>query len=164
MSDQPFSECEEEYFLKMIKALNPAATTISDQTVKPDIMKLFEERIETIKLMLSKVPGKLSFTIDAWTSKNFIPFMAIRAHWINADWTYQTVIADFSYIEGSHSGQNLCEIFVDCLKRFNIPLSKVMAITMDNIYSNNVLWTFCKLASSYVLQTTEFGVCHTYSI
>lgn len=144
MSSQPFSECEQEYFLKMIKTLNPAAVTISDQTVKRDIMKLFSERVEVIKLMLSKVPGKLSFTIDAWTSKNVIAFMAIRAHWISDDWTYQSIIVDFSYIEGKHSGQNLCKIFVDCLKRFDIPLSKIMAVTMDNVFSNNTFMDFLR--------------------
>ncbi|KAG4074092.1 hypothetical protein HA402_014297 [Bradysia odoriphaga] len=144
MSNQPFTECEEEYFLKMIKTLNPTATTISDQTVKRDIMKLFEERIVVIKSILSKVPGKLSFTIDAWTSKNVIAFMAIRAHWIDEDWAYQSLIVDFSYIEGKHSGQNLCKHFVDCLNRFDIPFSKIMAVTMDNVYSNNTFMDFLK--------------------
>lgn len=142
MSNQPFSEVEHEYFLKMIKNLNPAAATISAETVKRDIMKLFNEKVEEIKSTLNKVPGKLSFTIDAWTSKNFIAFMAIRAHWIAEDWTYQSVIVDFLYIDGKHSGENLCNIFVDCLKRFDIHLSKIMAITMDNVYSNNTFMEF----------------------
>lgn len=144
MSNQPFTECEQEYFLKMIKTLNPIATTMSDQTVKRDIMKLFEERVAVIKSILSKVSSKFSFTIDAWTSKNVIAFMAIRAHWIDEDWAYRSLIVDFSYIEGKHSGENLCTHFDDCLKRFDIPYSKIMAITMDNVYSNNTFMDFLK--------------------
>lgn len=144
MCDQPFSQCEEGFFLKMVKILNPTAVTISGQTVKRDIMKLFGEKTEQIKAMMAKIPGKLSFTIDAWTSKNVIAFMAIRAHWMAEDWAYHSVILDFSYIEGKHSGQNLCKLFVDCLTRFAIPLCKVMAVTMDNVYSNDTFMDFLK--------------------
>lgn len=63
--------------------------------------------------------------------------MAIRAHWISADWVYQTVLLDFSYIDGSHGGGDFCDIFLKCLKRFDIPLSKVLAVTMDNVTSND---------------------------
>ncbi|KAJ6642662.1 hypothetical protein Bhyg_07615 [Pseudolycoriella hygida] len=54
LSDQPFSECGVESFLKMIAALNPDAITISKETVKRDIMKKFAEVVEVIKTKLSK--------------------------------------------------------------------------------------------------------------
>lgn len=145
-SDQPFSECGVESFLKMIATLNPDATTISKETVKRDILKKFAEVVEMIKLKLSKVPGKLSFTLDAWTSKNCLPFMAIRAHWINDKWEYETVLLDFCYIKGNHGGFNFSNIFLECLKRFEIPLSKVLGLTIDNVYSND---TFISCLSSH---------------
>lgn len=123
----------------MIDSLNPDANTICDQTVKRDIMAVFAEKIIEIKLKLSKVPGKFSFTLDAWTSKNMLSFMAIRAHWINADWIYESVLLDFAYIDGKHSGENLGKVFLECLERFEIPLTKVLALTMDNVESNSTL-------------------------
>lgn len=143
--NQPFTEVEQEAFLEMIKILNPAAITISSSTVKRDIMKKFEEKTKYMIAYLKKVPGKMSFTLDAWTSKNFIPFMAIRAHWINSDWVYETVLLDFSHILDLHDGKNFCSIFLQCLERFEIPLSKVLALTMDNVGSNNTLMEFLRL-------------------
>lgn len=126
----------------MIASLNPEAGTISAATVKRDIMELFAAEVNEIKLKLGKAPGKFSFTLDAWTSKNVLPFMAIRAHYIDADWVYQTVLLDFCYITGKHDGQNFCNIFVECLKRFEIPISKVLALTMDNVGSNDTFMEF----------------------
>lgn len=137
LSSKPFCTCELESFLEMIATLNPEAKTISKETVKRDIMRKFGELVEQIKVKLSKVSAKLSFTIDAWTSKNVLPFMAIRAHWINDDWEYETVLLDFCHIQGSHSGLNFSKIFLGCLKRFEIPLSKVLGITIDNVFSND---------------------------
>lgn len=144
MSDQPFSECENEYFLDVIASLNPDAETISDTTVKRDIMELFAKKIDEIKLKLKKAPGKYSFTLDAWTSKNSLPFMAIRAHWIDEFWVYQTVLLDLCHIVGKHDGENFSKIFLECLKRFEIPLSKVLSLTMDNVTSNDTFMEFLK--------------------
>ncbi|KAJ6643914.1 putative AC transposase [Pseudolycoriella hygida] len=140
--NQPFTEVEQESFLEMIAILNPAAITISSTTVKRDIIAKFEEKVKEMVAYLKEVPGKLSFTIDAWTSKNVLPFMAIRAHWINSEWVYETVLLDFWHIEGSHKGTNFGEIFLKCLERFEIPLSKVLALTMDNVSSNDTLMEF----------------------
>lgn len=140
--NQPFTEVEQDSFLEMIKILNPAAITVSSQLVKRDIIKKFEERVKEMITYLKKVPGKISFTIDAWTSKNVIPFITIRAHWINSDWAYETVLLDFVHIIGSHDGKNFRSIFLKCLERFEIPLSKVLALTMNNVSSNDAFMQF----------------------
>lgn len=141
-SDQPFCTCQQEDFVELLKNLNPEAAALSAQTVKRDIMKKFEESLAKVKDRLSKVSSKIAFTVDAWTSKNVLPFLDIRAHWINDDWTYESVMVDFSFIEGDHKGKSLCKIFVDCLVRFGIPLSKVSSVTMDNVSSNDTFMDF----------------------
>ncbi|GES92401.1 zinc finger BED domain-containing protein DAYSLEEPER-like [Rhizophagus clarus] len=34
----------------------------------------------------SETSGQVSFTVDAWTSRNQIPFLGISIHWINNNW------------------------------------------------------------------------------
>lgn len=131
----------QESFLEMINSLNPHAETVSESTVKRDLMAEHKKRVQLLKDYLKNVPGKISFTIDGWTSKNVISFTAIRAHWINSEWTYETVLLDFMFVEGSHSGQSVCDQFVKCLEFFAIPLSKVLAVTADNVSSNDTLMT-----------------------
>lgn len=123
----------------MIATLNPEAVTISKETVKRDIMKKFAENVDVIKLKLKNVCGKFSITLDAWTSKNFLPFMAIRAHWIKHIWEYETILLDFCHIIGNHGGVNLSKIFLECLRRFELPFSKILGVTLDNASSNDTL-------------------------
>lgn len=141
VSDQPFTEAKQEEFVEMINSLNPSAELISDKTVKRDLIAKYLEKVEEIKLLISEVPGKYSFTVDAWTSKNVHPFMAIRVHWISKEWELKSVLLDLSHIDGQHTGSNLRKIFVECLKRFNIPLSRVMSITLDNASNNEHVHT-----------------------
>lgn len=63
--------------------------------------------------------------------------MAVRAHWISEEWEIKSVLLDLSYIDGDHSGLHYSKIFMACLERFNIPLSKVMCITIDNVAAND---------------------------
>lgn len=137
MSNQPFTEAQQNEFVEMVHLLNPAAELISDKTVKRDLMAKYIKKVEEIKLVISQAPGKFSFTVDGWTSKNVHPFMAIRAHWISEEWEHKSVLLDLSYIDGDHSGLHYSQIFMACLERFSIPLSKVMCITMDNVGAND---------------------------
>lgn len=135
--DQPFTETQEEAFIDMINSLNPDAKVISPTTLKRDLVSTFAVKLEEAKARMNAAPGKISFTMDGWTSKNVLSFVSIRSHFINADWKYESVLLDFVHVDGSHSGLNMCNIFLDCLRRFDIPLSKVMGITMDNVSSND---------------------------
>lgn len=135
--DQPFTEVQQKAFLNLLQTLNPVAKSVSDKTIKRDMMKAFSIELEKNKLRLKQIPGKISFTIDGWSSKNILSFVSIRAHFINTDWTYGSLLVDFIEVD-SHKGFDLKCTFLDCLKRYEIPLSKVMAITMDNVEANTL--------------------------
>ena len=62
----------------------------------------------------------LSFTVDAWTSKNQLPFLGISVHWINKKWELQSLTLDFCLLLGQHSGENLAQQFLKVLEDFNI--------------------------------------------
>lgn len=140
LSDEPFSTVEEPAFVEMIHSLNPKAEIISDKTVRADLMAIYEKLIDEIKIELSTVPGKLSFTMDGWTAKNVLPFVAIRAHWLDSTWSYKSKMLDFAYVRGEHNGLKLKDIFMNCLSRFDIPIEKVLAITVDNASNNDTFF------------------------
>ncbi len=134
--DQAFTAPQQSAFLELVRTLNPNAKTVSSATLKRDLMKKFEEKFERIKSVVFAIFGKISFTIDGWTSKNIFPFVNIRAHWIDAQWKQQSILLEFTEINGDHSGENLCRIFLKCLDRYGIPASKVISITLDNASNN----------------------------
>ncbi|KAJ6636741.1 PiggyBac transposable element-derived protein 2, partial [Pseudolycoriella hygida] len=96
--DQPFTEPQQQSFVELVQSLNPNAELISDKTVRADIIATYEEMLGELKASLCKIPGKISISLDGWTSRNILPFLAIRRHWFDVDWNYHSILFDFSYI------------------------------------------------------------------
>lgn len=140
VSDEPFSTVQEQAFIDMVKTLNPDAKLYSDKTVRSDLMDTFNEKFTELKEKLKSVPGKMSITMDGWTSRNILPFLAIRAHWLDDQWEYQSQLLDFCHIEGSHSGANFRDIFAKALQSLGVPLDKIVSITVDNASSNDTFF------------------------
>lgn len=120
------------------------------------MMKTYEVKFNELKKEVSLIEGKISITMDLWTSKSFLSFMAIRGHWMDDDWNYRTKLFDFSYVEGDHSGHNLSNILNDCLTCLGIPYSKILGITLDNAPSNNTLFEFLMMITDDISEDT----CH----
>ena len=47
-------------------------------------------------------------------------FLGINAHWICQDWKINSMLIDFIELSGSHSGENLANAFLKCIKDFGI--------------------------------------------
>lgn len=77
--------------------------------------------------------GRLSFTLDAWTSPNNKSFLGVTCHFIDNNWKNKDILLDFICLEGSHSGENMAVEFSKCVKEFNI-LSKVIKFYYITIY------------------------------
>lgn len=68
VNDQPFTEPQQWAFVEVVKALSPDAEIISDKAVRSDILSTYQEKLENIKDQVSHILGKISITIDGWTS------------------------------------------------------------------------------------------------
>jgi hypothetical protein len=78
------------------------------------------------------VKGRISFGIDGWTSPGRkYSFIAITAHWISNEWVLENTLLDFVETP-SHSGENICNVFVQVLIEFNI--SKKVFIFIFNLF------------------------------
>jgi hypothetical protein len=71
----------------------------------------------------------ISFTIDAWTSKNTLPFLGISFHWIDDNWNLCSSTLDFCLLPGSHTGENLANKFLEVLDDFDIS-TKVFSLSI----------------------------------
>ncbi|CAB5393651.1 unnamed protein product [Rhizophagus irregularis] len=140
VDDQSFTVVECPEFHQVIRLCNPNVNLPSADTIRSDILNLYSIYRQDIKNQLQNSPGRLSFTLDGWTSPNNISFLGVTCHYIDKDWKINDILLDFICLKGSHSGENMAIEFSQCVKEFNI-LSKIIAITADNAANNN---TFLK--------------------
>ena len=120
MNQHAFTMVEEQGFLNFIHTLYPTTKISSADTIKSYISNFYEANKEKIQNILLNVPGKISFTIDCWTSPSIKSFLSITAHFINKDWKLQHILLDFLEVVESHTGKNLNETFVAGLEYFSI--------------------------------------------
>lgn len=164
MCDQPFTEPQQETFVALVKTLNNDAQLVSAKTIKADIMATYNEKFEDVKKLVSEIPGKLSTSLDGWTSGNVLPFFAIRGHWLDENWVYKSVLLDFAYVQGKHSGWKHSCIFKDCMSRLEIPTTKLLAVTGDNASNNGTFFDWMEDCGLSELSNQIRCLCHIINL
>ena len=95
---------------------------------------------------MSKIPSKISFTFDAWTSTPGDPYLSLMAHYIDAPidclsaWQLKSEQLIFQQIEGWHTRKNMVDI-IGCALNWYQLCSKVGWFTSDGAAINcTTLW------------------------
>ncbi|GES73161.1 zinc finger BED domain-containing protein RICESLEEPER 2-like [Rhizophagus clarus] len=120
VNQHSFTIVEESAFADLIYALQPDAKLISADTVKRKIMDLYESNINKVKESFKNITGKISFTIDIWTSPSAKSFLSLTAHYIDDDWKLNNVLVDFIQIFGKHMGENIKNAFMLGINKLSI--------------------------------------------
>ena len=134
---------EDSSFQQLLQYCNPAAPTVSQRTASRDIKSLYLKLQPRIESLLQDYTimhnGRVSLTLDAWTSSTQIPFLGITCHFIEpVTWKPQSLLLGFERLRGSHSAQVLGLVTLNVLSRFNIAGS-IRAITVDSASVNTAM-------------------------
>ena len=139
-SNSSFKLVESTAFRSLITYCNGNATAISRKTVKRDIqILLYEELFQSLKIRLQShisTGAKVNLTIDAWTSSNKLPFLAVTAHWINIRYEKFNTLIGFERLRGSHTAGNMADVLVKVLNMYGIR-EAINCITADNATVND---------------------------
>jgi hypothetical protein len=130
-NDQPFTVVDNADFCSMLNLIKPGIAIPSRHAIKRDAMEWHREQERGVSERLCNMGGKISITLDCWTSPNNKAFLGITAHYVDSDWALQSLLLDFFPLTGGHTGENLCRAFVDVCVRRGI-LDKLQGVTTDN--------------------------------
>ncbi|CAG8788137.1 15868_t:CDS:2, partial [Gigaspora rosea] len=123
--------------IEILLYLNPTVQLVKADAIKQIVMTLYSLGKHDMKIYLSNISSKLSFTSDLWTSSNNKSFISLMGHYIDEDWNLKEIIIDFGLLSEKHDGTNLANGFYQVLEDYNI-VSKFLAVTLDNATNNNV--------------------------
>ncbi|RVW99844.1 putative AC transposase [Vitis vinifera] len=90
---------------------------VSHNTIKDDIMKIFEFEKGKMSSYLEKLETRMAITTDMWTSNQKKGYMAITVHYID----------EFVYVPPPHTKEVLFDVLLD----WNMD-RKLSTITVDN--------------------------------
>ena len=60
------------------------------------------------------------FSLDAWTSPNGLPFVAVIAHFVEKSGRLREELVDFFEFPGSHTGQRTAEALFELFKELDV--------------------------------------------
>jgi hypothetical protein len=133
----PFSLVEAESFRFMMARITRVPMPSRD-ALRNEIRGMYQQGRVALRRVLQEVPGAISLAVDAWTSPNNLPFIAIVGHWITREWELRCVLLDFRLLDGTHSGVRLAEEVFGCLEELHIT-KRIIAVSADNASNNNTM-------------------------
>jgi hypothetical protein len=126
---QAFCLVDSRSFCCLLKFCRPSLTERDIphcHAVRAEILRRAEIAEGRVCKTLKKVPSKISFTFNAWTSAPGDPYLSLTAHYIDvpADhlnaWELKSDQLIFQEIQGRHMGRNMGDILVCALDRYNL--------------------------------------------
>ena len=116
--------------------MNQKYKFIGRKTIGKECVKVYESKKELLKKSLRDVEH-INLTCDLWTSNQTLSYMALVAHYIDADWVMQCHVLNFIELDPPHSGVVIAQAVMECLAEWKIE-DKVISLTLDNASSNDV--------------------------
>ncbi|KAJ1418042.1 Zinc finger, BED-type [Sesbania bispinosa] len=93
MHDYPLSIVEHIGFRRYSAALQPLFQVPCRNTIKKEILKIYECEKSAVSKMLDTNDGRVAITSDMWTASNQKKgYMAVTAHYIDGSWTLQSFV------------------------------------------------------------------------
>lgn len=131
----PFSFFDDEDTQQFFNAINPSINFPKKDSMRRKVESEYVRMKGIMKNVLKSNTSKISFTVDGWTSCNFRSYYGITAHFIDENWSLQSLTLDFVPSGGRHTGKDIATVFFTSLIDFDIA-SKIQGITLDNAASN----------------------------
>lgn len=97
----PFSFAEHQGNRDIHLYLNSTVKTISRNTAKSDILKMYEREKEYLKNELAVIPSRVCLTSDMWTSLASNGYMCLNAHYVDLNWILQKRVLIFRHVPPS---------------------------------------------------------------
>ncbi|KAH9752733.1 BED-type domain-containing protein [Citrus sinensis] len=121
MHELPLRFVDYEGFRDLMSFVQPLLGKICRNTVKREVLKLFDfEKAKTMALS-EDITSKVSITMDMWTSSNKKKgYMVVTAHFIDNSWTLQNRILRFIYVPSPHTAEALSNELAKCLLDWNV--------------------------------------------
>nr|KYP59783.1 Putative AC transposase [Cajanus cajan] len=104
---------------------------------------MYECEKEKLKLMLSKLPGRINLTLDVWTSYTMEGYISLIAHYVDQNWKLHSKMLNFSHFPPPHFGREMAKIIYDFLEDWGIK-RKIFSLTLDNSSSNDKIQDYLK--------------------
>jgi len=102
----PFSFVESSWLRKLLLTIDPRVEKefIKRTAMAERVQKAFLYHRVSLKRAFEKNIGRVSFTIDIWSSPNQTSILGMTAHWVDNEWSLKEALLGIAEVSKGHSG------------------------------------------------------------
>ncbi|CAN0917467.1 Putative AC transposase [Linum grandiflorum] len=139
MHEYPLSMVDHLYFKRFCCTLQPLFKVPTRNTVKKDILNLYETQRANMQRRIDQNKGRIAITTDMWTATNQKRgYMAVTGHYVDDSGKLRGHLLRFLYLPAPHTSERLAAKLSQCLLDWNID-TKLSTITLDNCTTNDAM-------------------------
>ncbi|CAN1317252.1 Zinc finger BED domain-containing protein RICESLEEPER 2 [Linum perenne] len=137
LHEYPLSIVDHIGFKRYSCSLQPLFKVPCRNTIKKEILTLYEVTKIKIKRDIHENRGRITVTTNMWTATNQKRgYIAITAHYVDNSWNLRSIMLRFLYVPAPHTIERLAACLSSCLLSWNVD-TKLSAITLDNYTTND---------------------------
>lgn len=116
--EYPLSIVDHIGFRSFVKSLNDNFKMISRNTLKGDVMKMYNNEKGSLKDLLVANESRVAITTDMWTASNQKKgYMDVTSHFIDDNWFLHNRTIRFCYVPSLHTNGVIAKILVESLSQ-----------------------------------------------
>ncbi|KAK3020481.1 hypothetical protein RJ639_045731 [Escallonia herrerae] len=86
--EYPLHIVEHRGFIDFVRTLQPQFNMVSSSSVEGDCVGVYLKEKQGLLNVLNGLPGRVSLTMDLWTSDQGLGYVLLSGHFIDADWKF----------------------------------------------------------------------------
>ncbi|KAM1714689.1 hypothetical protein ACFX12_025264 [Malus domestica] len=138
MHEYPLHIVEQQGFISFVRTLQPQFNMVSLKAVQDDCVAIYHREKQNLLNLISGIPGRVSLTVDLWTSNQNLGYVFLRGHFIDGDWNSYRQILNVVMVPSTDSGDTFSQAILTCLSDWHLE-GRLFTITLDQSLSNETI-------------------------
>ena len=138
MHDYPLHIVEHSGFINFVHALQPQFNVASFNSIQGDCVALYLREKQNLSNTLNEIPGRVSLTLDMWTSDENLGYVFLTGHFIDDEWKLHRRILNVVMVSSPESDDAYGQAVVACLADWSLE-SRLFTITLDQSFSSETM-------------------------
>ncbi|KAK9741815.1 hypothetical protein RND81_03G130600 [Saponaria officinalis] len=136
--DYPTNMVEHSGFIDFAHTLQPHFSMTSFNSVQSEILTIYRSEKRSLTNILTEIPGRVSLTIESWTTDQNVGYAMLTGYFVDADWKLQRRVLNFLVVPFVDSEVTYNNAIVTCLSEWKLE-SRLFTLTLDKSFANEAV-------------------------
>ncbi|XP_057473683.1 zinc finger BED domain-containing protein DAYSLEEPER-like isoform X2 [Actinidia eriantha] len=136
--EYPLNMVEHSGFVDFVRTLQPKFNMVNFDAIQRDCVHIYLREKQSLLNLLGGIPGRMSLTLDLWTTDQSIGYVFLTGRFIDANWKLHRRILNVIMVPYPDSEVAFNHAVANCLTVWSLD-SKLFTLTLDQSFANDTV-------------------------